>query len=206
MIGDADLKILEAWFQILAAAVSLAGAVLAVVAAVIKGVRRLHQHIQEKQTEAGLRALEVQDVAMDEMRSGSVDRVLLFAGTNCGGLPRAGAPYTASAIAMSAKNPDEVPFSDYQNLRVGGFYIGMLRQMMTDGILIVDAALLPDCDIKRYYHMERVRHSVWIFLCVVERKLYYLSASTYGDAPISGDEITRLQLKAHRIARQIRRC
>lgn len=141
---------------------------------------------------------------MSEINELGGERVILFAGHNSGGVPRAHSPFYVSALHGSTNN-NRIKLADYQNLQVDSHYIRMLLDCEREGIVDLQVDGMPDCQLKDYYLAEGVLHSLIVFLGIVENKFLYMSISRYSDKPFTETEITRIRLKTQQITNVINR-
>lgn len=152
---------------------------------VLKGLQQMHliyRLMQEMVTDCG------------------AERVLLLAGHNSGGVPRAHSPYWTTALHWALRRPSTAGMiKDYQNIAVDAEYIAMLLRCEAAGEIELETQNMPTCQLKDYYMAEGVTRSIVVFLGIKECKLLYLSAARYDDAPYTLAQRAALRLKAARI-------
>ena len=140
---------------------------------------------------------------MNEIREIGAERVILFAGHNSGGVPRAHSPFYVSALHGSGADTHKIKLTDYQNLQVDGEYIKMLLECEREGFVELHLDTMKDSQLKDYYLAEGVLHGFIVYLGIVENKFLYMSISRYEDKPFTETEITKIRLKTQQIANLI---
>ena len=130
----------------------------------------------------------------------TADRVILFAGHDNGGLPRAHSPFWVSAMyTYTMVRAKFTILSKYVNLTVDQVYIAMLLQSERDGYLLLETATMPDCQLKQYYLAEHVTFAMICFVAVREKKFVYLSIAKYAPEPFPESDVTNIQLYVNQL-------
>ena len=115
--------------------------------------------------------------------STSASRVMLFRGSNGGGLPMAGSEFYVKAIHQALLENDEHNLVErYNNVLIDGHYANLLRDIVTHGSVKIKVDEMPDCLLKRIYITEGIKHSEVHYLVskgLINRKqkfeIFYLS-------------------------------
>ena len=144
------------------------------------------------------------ELTMKSMLEHGADQVLLFSGQNCGGMPAVGKPYTVSCLIGVGSGVNREMVKDYKDLPVDGHYMGLLQEVGLDGSLSICAQSLPDSQIKNYYEIEGVKHSIWAFVGLIDMRFVFVSISRHENSPFSEHEKTMLMLKVNRLRRLMR--
>lgn len=130
-----------------------------------------------------------------------VDRIILFNGSNGGGVPAAGSSYYVTAIAGYSSIPGVHPERPYSGkLPVDGHYINLLLQLCKTGTVLCTTAEMPDrAYLRAYYEKEGVKQSIMLFLKLDNTKLVYFSVANYKreftPAELSKIEMAALQAR-----------
>lgn len=129
-----------------------------------------------------------------------VDRVLVFVGLNCGGIPDPAKPYTVSCFYGWSQVPGKHPEQAYNfPLRVDAAYMEMLAEVIAKGKSIQTTASMPDnAQLKKYYEEEGVTQAVLHFLRLSDNDFLYLSTGTYGPAFTPG-QMSQIELMVERV-------
>lgn len=161
---------------------------------VVKGIQQLH-----------LLYLAMSEALDDE--SGA-HRVILFTAHNTGGVPRANAPFYASALHWAidgqwanqyARKEEKV--SDYTHLSVDADYIGMLCELMANKEYHYSAHTHdPNSMLAEIYSQSGVTDSYIVLLGFYDNKMFYVSFARYEDK-LTTSQKTILFLKANRMKR-----
>lgn len=129
----------------------------------------------------------------------SATRVLLLAGHNGGGYPRPDSPFYTSVLFWSIDDGQQESLKlmpQYKQLPVDADYIKMLLDAEKSGPVVLDVERMAPCQLKRYYQVEGVRHSIIVFLAIKDRKFLYCSVSKHTEEPFTEIEVTAISLKA----------
>lgn len=110
-----------------------------------------------------------------------VDRLLVFTGTNCGGVPDPKKPYVVKCFygwsSLPGKNPERL--YDFP-LKVDYHYVKLILEMLEKGCVTIEISKLPDdCQLKTYYTAEGVHTSIMYQLHISETELIYISIANY---------------------------
>jgi hypothetical protein len=129
-----------------------------------------------------------------------VDRVLMFQGQNCGGLPTPTKPYTIRCFHGWATDPKSNPDRLYDfNIRLDSHYINLLIDLLKNGTHIETTATMPaDSMLKPYYMTEGVVQSYLAVLEVTHTHVIYISIASYTRA-FTEAELTKLRLITNRL-------
>lgn len=192
----------------------LVGLVVAVIAATHKGLTNAIQKWFERRDQEkwsviqGLKQLRAMHDSFQEIIGiEKANRVLIFAGSNSGGVPRIDSPFYCEAI-HGTYDPSicEIdPLERYGIKRkVDRFYVEMLLQLEKDGSVILEREKMPDCKLKNYYTDEEVRHSALWFIGIIDCKFLYVSVATCEETPFSKSELMRMELAVERLRSAIK--
>lgn len=131
-----------------------------------------------------------------------IDRLLVFEGKNCGGIPRAGKPFTIHSMFGWSNAPSRHPEQVYDaDFRVDSHYIEMLRNLIEKRSLEIKTEDLPKgSQLRSFYTVEGVVASNIYFLRINddEGSLVYASVASYR-APFNEDQSNRINLMIERI-------
>jgi len=113
----------------------------------------------------------------------SATRVMLFRGSNGGGLPMAGGEFYVKAIHQALSEEDGHNLVErYNNVLIDGHYANLLRDIVTHGSVKINVDAIPDCLLKKIYLTEGIKYSEVHYLVskgLVDRKIkfeiFYLS-------------------------------
>lgn len=112
-----------------------------------------------------------------------VDRVLLFTGGNCGGIPDAGKPYIVNCFYGWSTVVNHHPEDIYNfDLRVDSEYIGMVLKMIEHGKVVMTYDKMPDCLLKSYYADEKGKKVIQSRIYLLRRtkkQILYCSIASY---------------------------
>jgi len=171
-------------------------------------------------TEAGMLSLHtVSDVIEKNFAPLGADRVILFSGHNCGGVPSPGKPYYVTAMQWYAANPEHMERMEaYRRIRVDPAYIKMLyciscptadepnepgwRYDRNNGLIVLKTDEMDRCQLKTYYEAEGVVESVIVFLGITDFNLYYMSIARH-EGSYSEANISDILLQTNRIAPEV---
>ena len=142
---------------------------------------------------AGLRSLHVVYLAMERIQAAGATRVAIFAGHNCGGVPRIGKNFFTSALHWMLSDGATDRIGDYSNIEVDSAYIRMLLAVEQDGIYHFDPEREPECFLKRCYVAEGIRDSYVFYLGTEDNAFLYLSACHHS-RQFNPSEVTDIHL------------
>lgn len=110
-----------------------------------------------------------------------VDRLLVFTGTNCGGVPDPKKPYIIKCFYGWASDPKKNPEKLYDfNLKVDYHYTKLILDLIQNGVHSVETAKMPDeSQLKTYYSTEGVHSSLFYRLHISSTELIYVSIANY---------------------------
>lgn len=123
------------------------------------------------------------ELCEEMVKYSSVDRLLLFTGTNCGGKPRPGAPYTVRCSKGWNKDPSKHAEAAYElPLKVDSFYMAMIVEIIEKGIAIQTQATMPEnSQLLKYYELEGVLQTRLYKLRLDENELIFISVGKYAN-------------------------
>jgi hypothetical protein len=110
-----------------------------------------------------------------------VDRVLIFTGTNCGGVPDPKKPYIVRCFYGWSADPSKHPEQNYNfNLKVDAHYMHLICEIISKGMAEVHTETMPtDSQLRSYYSTEGVHSSRLYSLYLDEISLIYASVASY---------------------------
>ena len=153
----------------------------------------------------GLEAMSQIDDLLSEFAASGADRALLFEGKNGGSLPRPGRAWRVSAMQYwVGPGVDDSAIGTYRNLNVDGSYRKMLIQAARDERRLYNfhTDQEPECQLKRYYELENVTHSIIVVLGERDDSLIFLSAARHG-GEFNREEITHIEMTAHKLRQAV---
>lgn len=188
------------WQPILTALAIGAGAMVAaaslglkeLVAAWFKKVtKKVARATYVKQIEKVANFLEILDQCK-EIRE--VDRILLYHGHNCGGLPSPGKSYTTRAIhGWSKDGKDPLKKYGFDN-QVDLHYVKMLEDMIKAGVSTQVFDQMPkDAKLRSYFASEGTRYARLYFLGVLDYEMIYICFASYTD-PFSDADVENMMV------------
>jgi hypothetical protein len=129
-----------------------------------------------------------------------VDRVLIFTGTNCGGVPDAKKPYIVRCFYGWSNVPGKNPENQYNfNLKVDAHYMRMIERIIADGVVQVKTDDMPeDSQLRGYYKNEGVVISRLYSLYLSDTELIYCSIASYSKVYLQS-EIDKINFEVDRI-------
>lgn len=142
---------------------------------------------------------------MEDLLRYGADRIILFSGQNCGGIPAAGKPYSTTAIDCVGNFSNKYVIRQYQGLAVDGEYVEMvMRSMMAqDKLVNISTKLMPRCQLKELYEYEGIEHTLMIYLGVKDRKLLYITVSTGNPLGFTKRQRTAIKILIHTLRRLV---
>ena len=125
----------------------------------------------------------------------SVERVLLFAGHNCGGLPSLEKPYYVTQIGKAIDPDHRIRLGDYTKVEVGRQYIAMLLDVFKKREISFVTRHEPEGQLKDYYTNEGVEEAKIFFLKITRSSgsFLFISISTYQKQGFSDDDKRRIR-------------
>lgn len=160
--------------------------------------------LERKNVMTGLAVMHRIYQRMEEIADTGAERVILFAGHNSGGVPRAHSPFWTTALHWVIKDkPTQISPSDYHGIPVDAEYIKMLLDAEADGEILLSTGKMTKCQLKTYYLAEGVTHSVIYYIGIKEHKFLYLSAAKFADEPFSQRELAMMRLKVQAIRNSV---
>lgn len=136
--------------------------------------------------------------AVDAIGYGTgAERVILFSGHNCGGVPEVFKPYNVSGL-YSVGVPKDI-FDNYKELDVDTFYVETLLKATAKCCHHIDINEMPECQLKTYYMLEGIVESYIFYIDVVQNNLIYMSVATKHRGSISKNDLTFIGLQTNKI-------
>ena len=112
----------------------------------------------------------------------SVERFVIFKGSNGGGVPRPGQPFYASAVHEKHKDEHhERLVEKYKRIEVDANYIQMLLETISTGRKSLDVDKMEPGLLRSIYRSEGIQHSECYFLGKTEKEVYYCTLATTKD-------------------------
>lgn len=108
----------------------------------------------------------------------TVDRVVIFAGHNSGGLPRAGSRYYTSALHWEVKKGFSKDLGEYKDIPVDYAYVKMLLESYEESKVYFKTEDADPCLLKTYYEVEGVVESVTYYMDISENNFIYMTVAT----------------------------
>ena len=135
-------------------------------------------------------------LALQAIEDAGIQRTIIFAGHNSGGIPKPGSPFYVSALHWMSEAPDRGGPAKYARLPVDAGYVAMLVDVMNCGEARFAPEDMGDCQLKSLYTAEGVEDSLLLFLGTRDKRLFYMSASTfYGK--MNERQLTEIRLQAN---------
>jgi hypothetical protein len=135
-------------------------------------------------------------LALQAIQDAGVQRAIIFAGHNGGGIPKPGSPFYVSALHWTTEDPDRGGPSKYQQLPVDAGYISMLVNAMSSGEIRYKTKEMTPCQLRDIYLAEGVEDSLVVYLGTHERQLFYMSAATFYGG-LTDTQLTEIRLQAN---------
>lgn len=162
-----------------------------------------NEHQQIKKTVSGLESIDRMYQSMIAMLGEGVDRVILLAGHNGGGIPVASKPFYISAIRWVTRRDNESTIEQYQKIAVDAHLQDLVLKMREAPYLSIHTEAMPPCKLRSYYEAEGVSNAILIFLAIRDKKFFFISLANYESPAPSDRQITRLMTRALRITQEI---
>ena len=185
----------------------VAGAVTAVTAAGVGFAKWIApwaaQRLMVQDVHKGIRLLNTLHETMESaIDAGAAHRIIIFSAHNCGGIPKPGAPFYASAIhwaidrqwARNAGFADE-KLSDYHHLELDHSYVSMLAGMLASGEYRYTTEKEATSLLRSIYVSTGVSDSLLVYLGVHNNRMIYASFARYG-GELGDADLTVIRLKA----------
>lgn len=193
------------WLLIVATS---AASVVAVVAVGMKGViaawfdRRTLRIRRAAYADGFQREIKYRRLMAQLKDTPAVQRVLVFAGRNGGGIPKPGEPYVVTAEDGWSEVPGKHPLETYANdLLVDDDYIHMLETMVREGKVVNVTDEMPRTSaLRSYYVDEGVKCSALYFIDIKEsdNRLRYLSVASYA-GPFTDTDVVQIERCVHQL-------
>lgn len=157
------------------------------------------QRLMRQQHGHGLQMLGEFRAIIDDMESlPYIERVLVFAGQDSGGIPTPGNPYTVKALDGWSKEDPELPERFRFEYQVDTSYCNMLSKMINDGFLRLTVSDMPDGILRSIYREEGVIDSLLYFIDINDHVLIYMTVASYKNL-FTTDQIVKIELYIQRI-------
>ena len=130
----------------------------------------------------------------------AVDRVILFIGHNCGGVPSPTAPYWVCAIYGHSNHANKDPLMMYgYDIPVDTSYIEMLTKIIKDGKFEFITAESRECKLKSLYEHEGVKQSLVYYLGLFNERLVYMTVATYSEQQFNKKDKMEVEMLVERV-------
>lgn len=188
--------------------------VLAGIAAAIKGItiaapgifdsiRAILQSMRRRYAARNIKALHRIYVSMERAEDAGSASTIIFGGHNCGGKPRQGSPFYASALHWHVPDANVERVSSYQNVSVDPPHVNMLLEIQRTGSLRFDVGTMDRGLLRRYYEADGVCDALIVFLAYCDNTLFYMSFCRF-EGKFTDNQVTDLNLIAHAISTEIK--
>lgn len=158
---------------------------------------------KKKSISAGITALHNVYQIIEGIRDIGVDRIILFSGHNCGGIPKPTVPFWVSALHWSVVEGDEKYMSNYQRLHVDAQYIKMLMDIENNGKMHFSKDTMQDGLLKRCYELEGVEESVVYFISFQDNMMFFMTISRVSGMAFTDKQVTQFDFAVERIRQQL---
>lgn len=166
-------------------------------------LNRLREHNAKVSVVQNFTTLQKINDEMDSIEKDidNVDRVLLFRGHNCGGLPTLERPYHVSLIGKSVDESVETMVREYTNIDTDKTYINMLLDLYRRQVIEYTTSQDDTYhQLKKYYVAEDIKHALIIFLKITKTNDFlYMSVSTKGDEAFTERQKAQIDMKVNSI-------
>ena len=168
------------------------------VGGLIKGFKKIKSKKETSKFLTSLRKMyEIYETVDSIGYETGADRVILFSGHNCGGVPEIYKPYNVSGL-YSVGVPREI-FESYKELDVDPFYVETLLKASEGKPCHIEVDKMPDCQLKTYYSLEGVVESYIFYIDVVQNNLIYMRVASKQKGRITKNDQTFSALKVNKI-------
>lgn len=150
----------------------------------------------------GIRRIKEFKLTLDQLENLSfVTRVLLFVGSNCGGTPTPGKPYTVKCIDGWSHRKGEHPEQMYDfALRVDAAYADTLLRLIAEGIVVNETDRMPEkSQLRRFYETEKVLHSVLLPIDLTATDFLFISLAKYDEPAFTEPQVAQITLIIQRL-------
>lgn len=134
------------------------------------------------------------------------ERVVIFSGHNCGGLPEIHKPFFVSSLhwSVDADFLAQFPAEGYQDIPVDDPYVTLLMDLSIQGQVHADPERMAENSIiARFYRNEGVRDSYWFYLAAVDNQLSFISIASYTRRFTPG-EVTDMEIAVNRMRKRFK--
>ncbi len=149
--------------------------------------------------EEGLRRHRLLYASLRSLEDHGIQRSVIFAGHNDGGIPRPGTPFYVSALHWMIDRRDRDTPDKYQHLPVDTKCIELLLRTKEQGNARFTTADMEPCQMRDVYEAEGITDSFVASLGVIDKKLFFLSAAVFS-GKLTPDQITEIKIQANRIS------
>jgi hypothetical protein len=196
---------------IIAAAVALAVAVLAAFReGIIKHINRMFEERNRVENEfvRGMETLRCLHEKMEEiLHIRKVSRVLFFAGSNSGGIPKAETPFYTQAIHGCHKKSHS-QIDAFKRLRtrreMDSDYVKTLLRVYSEKVVVLSTFDMADSKLKSFYISEEVHHAALFFIAIRDMRFLYLAVKTCHTDPFDQNEIGAMEMVVEDIRNSIK--
>lgn len=150
----------------------------------------------QRLTESGMKKYQDLYLSLQELEHHGVQRTIIFAGHNGGGIPKPGTPFYVSALHWLIDAQDRDSPNKLQNLPVDAAYISMLGDIMDNGTARIHTEDMPPSQLRDIYVAGGVSDSLIVFLGNADNRLYYMSASLFNGS-LTEPQVTEIKLQAN---------
>jgi hypothetical protein len=130
-----------------------------------------------------------------------VDRVLVFSGTNCGGIPDPKKPYTLTCFRSWFANEDKKiqELYDFPLKKLDHHYMRLILEILDKPVVNVTATELPEnSQLRNFYQLEGVVAARMYQLYISDIELIYISIASYKK-PFEEIETHKIDMYVERI-------
>lgn len=188
--------------EVLITIITVAGANIAVVAGFLKWFVPWWYSRRRAVVVAGLRQVSDMYRIMSASLEQGVDRCIMFAAHNSGGVPRVGSPLYATALHWVVRAEHYGQIQRYDRVSVDAFYVQMLLEMYARGYYRFTTSAHKPCQLRDIYELEGVTDSALFFIAIRDNQFLYISFAKYGGAFLDRD-ITQLRIQVSNISANI---
>lgn len=137
--------------------------------------------------------------AMQALEDAGIQRSVIFAGHNGGGIPRPGTPFYVSALHWMVDQRDRQAPHKYQHLPVDAPYINLLLEVRDSGPYRFTTEDHAPGQLRDIYLAEGVTDALIVPLGLVDRRLLFMSAAVF-EGELTDSQITEIKVQANLIS------
>lgn len=131
-----------------------------------------------------------------------IERLIIFEGHNCGGIPTPGRPFYVTAVHWLTEGRNRTAPERFRDLPIDAYYMNMLVRVMQDGDLRFTTESEPPCQLREIYRADGIKDSLILYLGNYGRSIFYMSAASFT-GELSDRQLTEARLQANRIGKLI---